>query len=165
MATILQFLLKKISIYQTLVFPVWPVMWKTSRNSDLSKHKYWVSIFGKWNTRKAQTDNKDAASKKIVESILEPVSTLRAEVSWTLKVASSHFSLRSCLGLNKLFRCMFTDAKLSSLSNWARQNVVTLWILNLPLISKTCWNQIKASACISWEYEQIIERVANGCAD
>ena len=30
----------------------------------------------------------------------------------TFKVASRHFSLRSCLGLNKLFRSMFTDSKI-----------------------------------------------------
>ena len=62
----------------------------------------------KLNTGKAQSNNKYLASKenlksqRTVESILVPVNTLRADVLWTFKVASIHFSLRSCLGLNKL---------------------------------------------------------------
>ena len=88
-----------------------------SRSSNIG-----TAFFGKSNTRKAQDNYKDAASKKsqksqtTLESILVPVSTLRAEVLWTLKVASSHLSLRSCLGLNELFQSM-QIVKSSSLSN------------------------------------------------
>ena len=47
-----------------------------------------------------------------MESILVLASTLQTEVLWTLKVASSHFSLRSCLGFKELFRTMFTDSEI-----------------------------------------------------
>ena len=66
-------------------------------------------FFGRSNIGKGQTNDKDSASKesqksqRTVESILVPASTMGAEVLWTLKVASSHFSLRLCLGLNELF--------------------------------------------------------------
>ena len=157
MASILQFLLKKFRYIKHWCF-------QFGQSCVWGKHPE-IQISRSMNIGSAFLVSETQEKQKIVESILEAVSTLRAEILWTLKVASSHFSFGSCLGLNRFFRCMFTDVKLSSLSNWARQNVVTLWILNLPLTSKTCWNQIKASACISWEYEQIIERVANGCAD
>ena len=52
-------------------------------------------------------------------------------------INSSHFSLKSCLGLNKLFCSMFIDSEMSSLSKWAGLNMVTLWILDFSLISKT----------------------------
>ena len=47
-----------------------------------------------------------------MESILVLASTLQTEVLWTLKVASSHFLLRSCLGFKELFRTMFTDSEI-----------------------------------------------------
>ena len=42
-----------------------------------------------------------------------PTSALRAEVLWTLKVISSHYSLRSCLGLKELFEAMFSDSEIA----------------------------------------------------
>ena len=32
---------------------------------------------------------------------------------WVLKVVTSHFSLKSCLGLNDLFRLMFIDSEIA----------------------------------------------------
>ena len=49
-----------------------------------------------------------------LDSMVIPVNSLRAEILWTLKVVTSHFSLRSCLGLNELFRVMFSDSKIAS---------------------------------------------------
>ena len=75
-------------------------------------------MFSKSNRGVAQTIDKVPASKEsqngqiTVESVLVPVSTLRADVLWTLKEASSHYSLRSCLGLNERFRSMFTDSEI-----------------------------------------------------
>ena len=44
--------------------------------------------------------------------MLIPASSLKAEVFWSLKVVSSHFSLISCLRLNDLFKAMFIDSKI-----------------------------------------------------
>ena len=46
-----------------------------------------------------------------LNSMVVPVNSLRAEILWTLKVGTSHFSLRSCIGLDELFREMFDDSK------------------------------------------------------
>ena len=40
-------------------------------------------------------------------------STLNAEILWTMKVIQSHFSFRSCEGINKLFAVMFPDSEIS----------------------------------------------------
>ena len=45
--------------------------------------------------------------------MLIPASTLKAENFWSLKVVSSHFALRSCLGLNDLFKTMFIDSEIA----------------------------------------------------
>ena len=42
-----------------------------------------------------------------------PTSTLQAEILWTLKVISSHCSLRSCLGLKELFEAMIFDSEIA----------------------------------------------------
>ena len=52
-----------------------------------------AAFFGKSN--KDPTNKESQKSQRTVESILVPVSALRAEVFLTFKVASSHFSLRS----------------------------------------------------------------------
>ena len=56
-----------------------------------------------------------SSSITTLDSMVIPMSSIHAELLWTLKVVSSHFSLRSCLGLNKLFRVMFSDSKIASL--------------------------------------------------
>ena len=76
-----------------------------SRSSNIG-----AAFFVKSNTGKAQTNDKDPASKesqksqRTVESILVPVKTLPADVLWSLKVASSHFSLRLFLDWTSCFR-------------------------------------------------------------
>ena len=45
--------------------------------------------------------------------MLTPASTLKAEVCWSLKVVSSHSSLRSCLRLNDLFKAMFIGSEIA----------------------------------------------------
>ena len=97
-------------MYQTWVLPVWG---KIFRNSDQISQSLNIgaAFFGR-SIRlmtKIQPVKKVKKSQRIAEIILVPVSTLQAEALWTLKVASSHFSLRLCLGLNKLFRNIFTN--------------------------------------------------------
>ena len=90
-----------------------------------------AAFFGKSNTGKAQTNEKDPASKESQKSqrkmgsILAPISTLRAEILWTLKIASSILP-QIVFGIEGAFRSMFTDTEIVSLSNGARHNVITL---------------------------------------
>ena len=41
-----------------------------------------------------------------------PISILNPEIKWSMKVAQSHFSFRSCIDLNKLFY-MFPDSEIA----------------------------------------------------
>ena len=44
-----------------------------------------------------------------------PTSALRSDVLWILKVISSHYSLRSSLGLKELFEVVFFDSEIAKL--------------------------------------------------
>ena len=48
-----------------------------------------------------------------IEDLVIPTSTIWAEILWTFKVVTSHFSVRPCLGLNELFEIMFADSKVA----------------------------------------------------
>ena len=52
-------------------------------------------------------------STQTIECMVIPVSASYAEILWSLKVVMSHFSLRSCLELNELFKCMFSDSEIA----------------------------------------------------
>ena len=115
MASILQFLSKKFRYIKYGCYHL-PSHVSGKKHSEIQISRslnIGAAFFGKLNTGKAQTNDKDPASKesqksqRAVESVLLPVSSLQAEVLWTLKVTSSHFSLRLCLGLNELFWIMF----------------------------------------------------------
>ena len=116
-----------------------------------------------------------------MESILVTVSTLRAEVLWTLKLASSHFclrlylglseffwtmlkdskiafSLRSCLGLKMLFWSMFTDSEIVKTFQLSKTKCGSIINFGLaPYFKDLLLKEIKS--------KQSIERGANGCAD
>ena len=50
-----------------------------------------------------------------MDSVTVPTSALRSDVLWILKVISSHYSLRSCLGLKELFEVVFFDSEIAKL--------------------------------------------------
>ena len=67
--------------------------------------------------KKSPTEHESTSAAKpkvkTVESMMIPASALKAEILWTLKVATSHYSLRSCLGLNEIFKAMFVDSAIA----------------------------------------------------
>jgi len=48
-----------------------------------------------------------------IQSLLGGNATLRAEICWTLKVITSHNSLKSCEGINSIFNFMFPDSDIA----------------------------------------------------
>ena len=83
---------QKFSIYQTWALPVWPGMRQGKKHSEIQiseSLKIGAAFFGKSNTGKGQTNDKDPASKesqtslRTVESISVPVNTLPADVLCT----------------------------------------------------------------------------------
>ena len=61
----------------------------------------------------SETSAKPTSSLQTVENMVVPVSAVRAEVLWVLRVVKNYFSLRSCLGLNYLFKSMFPDSEIA----------------------------------------------------
>ena len=61
----------------------------------------------------SETSVKPTSSLQTVERIVVPVRALRGEVLLVLKVVKNHFSLRSCLGLNDLFKNIFPDSEIA----------------------------------------------------
>ena len=86
---------------------------KHSEISRLRKSQSGAILFSKKNQDEPGSSVKVSGTGTL-DSMVIPVNSLRAEILWTLKVVTSHFSLRSCLGLNELFRVMFSDSKIAS---------------------------------------------------
>ena len=61
----------------------------------------------------SETSVKPTSSLQTFESMVVPVSVLRAEILYVLKVEENHFSMRMCLGLNDLFKSMFPDSEIA----------------------------------------------------
>ena len=126
-----------------------------------------AAYFVKSNTGKAKTSHeKDSASQesqksqRTVESLLVPVSTIQAEVLWTLKVASSHFSLRSCMGLNELFRSMFKDSEVAK--SFQLSKTKCSYILNYglaPYFKDILLKEIKESDCFGVSFDESMNKV------
>ena len=101
-----------------------------------------AAFFGKSNKNPASKESQKR--QRTVESILVPVSTLRADFFLTFKVASSHSSLRLCLRLNELFRSMFTDSKIVKPFQLSKTKCGYIMNFGLPHISKTsCFKKWK----------------------
>ena len=71
-----------------------------------------ASFFQKQSSEQKQGASSNSKSKT-VESMLIPGSTLKVEFFWSIKVVSSYFSLRSCLGFNDLFKATFIDSEIA----------------------------------------------------
>ena len=84
---------------------------KHSEIASLRKSQTGALFFRK----EPQSGAAESRSAKVtkIEDLVIPAGTIRAEILWTLKVDTSHFSLRSCLGLNELFEVMFPDSKVA----------------------------------------------------
>ena len=54
-----------------------------------------------------------AKTVSTISDFVIPATAIRAEIFWVLKVVTSHFSSRSCLGLNDLFRLMLIDSEIA----------------------------------------------------
>ena len=52
--------------------------------------------------------------------MLDKDKSTNAEILWTLKVIVNHFSFRSCMDLDKLFKAMFPDKEIPELFKLSR---------------------------------------------
>ena len=62
----------------------------------------------------AQSNSTAKSGQTMIEDFQTPTLVVKAEIVRTLKVVMSQFSLRPCLELNDLFKCMFPDSQIVS---------------------------------------------------
>ena len=111
-------------VKKALTFPTW--VWQTYRVmlqvKSIQRFKcsgvvilepHFLEIPVQETNKKENPARKENKVQKTLDSVTVPTSALRAEVLWTLKVISSHYSLRSCLGLKELFEAMFSDSEIA----------------------------------------------------
>ena len=76
------------------------------------------------------------------------------------KVVSSHFSLRSCLGLNDLFRSMFTDSEIVKSFQLSKTKCGYITNFGLaPYFKDLLRKEIKASDCFGVSFDESMNKV------
>ena len=75
------------------------------KHSDSAAHFFGNSSAGESQetNKKGNLARKENKVKKTLDRVTVPTSALRSDVLWTLNVISSHYCLRSCLGLKEFF--------------------------------------------------------------
>ena len=96
----------------------------------------------------------------MIEDFQIPALVVKAEIVWALKVVMSHFSLRSCLELNDLFKYMFPDSQIAS--KFSLSKTKCSYIINLGLaayFSDVLLSQIKASPFFVISYDESLNKI------
>ena len=83
----------------------------------------------------AQSNSTAKSGQTMIEDFQIPALVVKAEIVWVLKDVMSHFSLRSCLELNDLFKCMFPDRQIASKFSLSKTSAAISLTLGLHLIS------------------------------
>ena len=96
----------------------------------------------------------------MIEDFQIPALVVKAEIVWALKVVMSHFSLRSCLELNDLFKCIFRDSQIAS--KFSLSKTKCSYIINFglaPYFSELLLSQIKASSFFVISYDESLKKI------
>ena len=87
-----------------------------------NKHKQIISsrntdrmLFFSKSSSAAKQSVPESSKQSTVRILVTGISSINAEIYWTLKVVNSHFLFRSCVGLNNLFRTMFHNSQIAKL--------------------------------------------------
>ena len=111
----------KILISPIWVFLPWQAMLRVKNSQkfpvveSLNLEPYLFSKNAKCNTKSSvKVTDQSSSSITTLDSMAILLNSPCGEIFWTLKVVASHFSLCSCLRLNKLFRLMFSDSRIAS---------------------------------------------------
>ena len=77
------------------------------------KHKMKLSSSGTVKIQQLYKATNQSGDKRTLKSFVVSSVVIAAEIKWALKIVTSHFSFRSCLDINKLFRSMFSDSHIA----------------------------------------------------
>ena len=90
------------------------------------KHKMKLSSSGTVNILQLHKATRQSGDNGTLKSFVLSSAVMAAEIKWTLKMVTSHFSFRSCLDINELFRCMFSDSHIAKLFKHSKTKCVYL---------------------------------------
>ena len=96
----------------------------------------------------------------MIEDFQIPVLEVKAEIVRALKVVMSQFSLRSCLELNDLFKCMFPVGQIAS--KFSLSKTKCSYILNFglaPYFIEVLLSQIKASSFFVISHDESLNKI------
>ena len=103
---------------------------------------------------------KEVEPKETIESFIVSSNVLRAEILWALNVVKCHFSLRSCIGLNELFKVMFKDSDIAKDFKLGKTKCTYLINFGLaPYFKQELLNSIKASSHFVVSFDESLNRV------
>ena len=108
----------------------------------------------------SQSNSAAQSGQTTIEDFQIPALVVKAEIVWALKVVMSHFSLRSCLELNDLFKCMFPDSQIASKISLSKTKCS--YIINFglaPYFSEVLLSQIKASSFFVISYGESLNKI------
>ena len=77
------------------------------------KHKLKLLSSGTINIQQLHKATNKSGDKRTLKSFVVSSAVMAAEIKWALKIVTSHFSFRSCLDINELFRSMFSDSHIA----------------------------------------------------
>ena len=123
-------------------------------------------FFGNSSTGEVQETNKkgnlarkENKVKKALDSVIVPTSALRSEVLWPLKVISSHYSLRSYLGLKELFEAMFSDSEIAK--SFKLSKTKCSYFINLglaPYFKDLLVKEVKAASIFVVSFDESLNK-------
>jgi hypothetical protein len=114
-----------------------------------------------FNPQAQASESRNISSTNTIESYIVPTSTLNAEILWALKVVMSHYSLRSCVGLNEIFRVMFSDSDIAR--GFALSRTKCTYFINFgisPYFKTQLLKDIQASPYFVVSYDESMNRIA-----
>lgn len=95
-----------------------------------------------------------------LKSLVVPKSVLNAEILWTMKVVMSHFSFRSCVGLNDLFKVMFGDSQIAKSFQLSRTKCSYLLNFGIaPYFRQEIINLVKGAEFFSISFDESLNDV------
>ena len=103
---------------------------------------------------------KEIEPKDTLESFIVSSNTLHSEILWALKVVMSHLSLRSCTGLNELFKVMFKDSEIAK--GFALSRTKCTYLINFglaPYFRQELLDSIKTSPYFVASFDESLNRV------
>ena len=101
-----------------------------------------------------------SSKNQTIESLVLPVANLHAEIRWAMKVVQSHFSLRSCLDMNELFKTMFPDNQIAS--QFQMSKTKCSFVINFglgPYFKDSLISKINDSPYFSLQFDESMNRV------